>query len=391
MISILKLRLLRLKDELWIMAIMTAMAIGLTAIFALSVMSNPVTEILVVNNDDSSYSKMLLDDLKDNKSYKLSFVDYKSAVINVEEGWTSAALIIDEDFGQIIRNGDIPHVNIMKMKDTNEVYGFENLVTQKINEIILSNNVSKMTSQLIYANKSSVDKERIEKETFQMMEDGLNYKKPLFSTTSFFNVNNQDSYNNTKHMMIGFSLFFSMFTIVFGIGEILKERKYNTWQKLIITPISKASILGGNLLITFLMGISQVYILILVGKYLFGIDWGNSMLGIALIAAAFVFTVTCLGLMISGLVKTYAQLSSITPVILVSTSMLGGAMWPLEIVNSKVLLFLANITPQKWAIQGMEQIAMYGAGFKAAVIPLIVLMIMGIIFFTVGVKLVKFE
>jgi len=60
-------------------------------------------------------------------------------------------------------------------------------------------------------------------------------------------------------------------------------------------------------------------------------------------------------------------------------------------VNNKILLFLAELTPQKWAIQGMEDIASKGMGFDAAVLPTLVLAAMGLIFFAGGVKLMKFE
>lgn len=66
-------------------------------------------------------------------------------------------------------------------------------------------------------------------------------------------------------------------------------------------------------------------------------------------------------------------------------------MWPLDIVSNKVLLFLAELTPQKWAMQGMENIASRGMGFEAAVLPTIVLLAMGSLFFAAGVKLMKFE
>ncbi|MDD3706183.1 MAG: hypothetical protein PHC45_09010, partial [Clostridiaceae bacterium] len=71
--------------------------------------------------------------------------------------------------------------------------------------------------------------------------------------------------------------------------------------------------------------------------------------------------------------------------------MLGGCMWPLEIVNNRALLFLAELTPQKWAMQGMESIVSKWMGFEAAVYPAIVLMVMGALFFAVGVKIMKFE
>lgn len=95
--------------------------------------------------------------------------------------------------------------------------------------------------------------------------------------------------------------------------------------------------------------------------------------------------------MMSGIIKTQAQLGSITPIVLTSTSMLGGTMWPLEIVNSKALLFLAEFTPQKWAMQGIESIASEGMDFEAAVIPSIVLVGMGLVYFAIGVKTLNQE
>ncbi len=122
-----------------------------------------------------------------------------------------------------------------------------------------------------------------------------------------------------------------------------------------------------------------------------GIDWGSSISGVLTVAGSFIFAVTSMGLMLSGVVKTRAQLSAVTPVVLTSTSMLGGCMWPLDIVNNKVLLLLAELTPQKWAMQGMESIVSKGMGFEAAVYPAIVLMAMGVLFFAVGVKFMRFE
>lgn len=158
---------------------------------------------------------------------------------------------------------------------------------------------------------------------------------------------------------------------------------------MLISPVSMSSILSGTMVVSFLVGMIQMSVLILGGRYLFGIDWGNSLAGIIMITTVFVFTITSFGLLLSAIVKTEAQLGAVAPVVLTSTSMLGGTMWPLEIVNNKLLLFLAELTPQKWAMQGMLNIAAKGMGFESAILPSIVLLLMGMIFFTIGVKTVK--
>ncbi|KPU44257.1 ABC-2 family transporter protein [Oxobacter pfennigii] len=228
-------------------------------------------------------------------------------------------------------------------------------------------------------------------DAYQSVMEAWKYKVPISVTAVTQNNSSAEGYDSLKHSMIGFSLFFSMYTMVFGIGTILSDRQYKTWQRMLISPVSKFSILGGTMVVAYLTGAIQMGVLILAGKYLLNIDWGNSMAGILMLAGAFVFTVTSMGLMLSGIVKTHEQLSSISPVVLTSTSMLGGCMWPLEIVSNKILLFLAELTPQKWAMQGMESIASKGMGFEAAVLPTIVLIAMGTLFFAAGVKLLKFE
>jgi len=62
--------------------------------------------------------------------------------------------------------------------------------------------------------------------------------------------------------------------------------------------------------------------------------------------------------------------------------MLGGCFWPLEIIDSKVMLMIANITPQKWAVSSIQKIVVYGYGFT-------VLMAMGIIYTLMGTFLLN--
>ncbi len=86
----------------------------------------------------------------------------------------------------------------------------------------------------------------------------------------------------------------------------------------------------------YIIGLLQLFILIFGGKYLFNVEWGE-ISGIILIALLYVFAITSLGLFLSGVVKTHAQLSAITPIILTSTAMLGGCMRPLDNEKTRYL------------------------------------------------------
>ena len=64
-------------------------------------------------------------------------------------------------------------------------------------------------------------------------------------------------------------------------------------------------------------------------------------------------------------------------------------MWPLEIITAKPLLMLANITPQKWALQALENVAMRGADIYSVIYPTLILLGMGVICFIAGLRLVR--
>lgn len=389
MLSVIKLRFLRLKDDIAVFALMTAMALGLTAIFGASFDDYRPT-VLIVDEDRSSYSEMFIKELRTDKGFNLVPEEPEKAAGQVEEGKVLAALVINKGFGEDVRGGERVSLGIMKVKDDMLILTLQKLMSGNAQKLAGGVRIGDITAEYIKAGRPEADEAAIKKAAYDNVMEAWEYKRPMEVRTSVAG-SGLGNYDNLKHSMIGFSVFFSMYTMVFGIGTILYDRQYKTWQRMLVSPVSKASILGGSMVVAYIAGAIQMGVLILGGRYLLGIDWGNSMPGVLMVAGAFVFAVTSMGLLLSGVVKTQGQLASITPVVLTSTSMLGGCMWPLEIVNNKLLLFLAELTPQKWAVQGMESIAAKGMGFEAAVFPTIVLLAMGVLFFAAGVRLMKFE
>jgi ABC-2 type transport system permease protein len=389
MFSVIRLRFLRLRDDIAVFALMTAMAFGLTAIFGASFDDYRPT-VLIVDEDRSSYSELFTKELKSDKGFNLEGAELKSATAQVEGGQALAALVIKKGFGEAVKGGEKVSLGIIKVKDDTLILTFQKLASGIAQKLAGSVRIADITADFILEGKPEADAETIKATAYRNVMEAWRYKRPVEVKTSVA-ATGSSNYDNLKHSMIGFSIFFSMYTMVFGIGTILNDRQYKTWQRMLISPVSKASILGGSMVVAYITGAIQMGVLILGGRCLLGVDWGSSISGVLMVAAAFVFAVTSMGLMLSGVVKTHAQLSSIAPVVLTSTAMLGGCMWPLEIVNNKLLLFLAELTPQKWAMQGMEGIAAKGMGFEAAVFPTIVLLAMGALFFAAGVRLMKFE
>lgn len=388
--SIIRLRLLRLRDDYAVFILMTVMAFGLTAIFGIS-FDGYRPEVMVVDEDKSSYSETFINELKANNAFNFAASDMKNAAAQVEEGKAITALVIREGFDEDIKSGEKVSIGFIKVKDDTLILTLQKLASGVALKMAGGVRIADITSDFVLSVKPDANMHAVKSSAYNSVMEAWKYKRPIEVVSYIAETGSGSSYDNLKHSMIGFTIFFSMYTMVFGIGTILSDRQYKTWQRMLISPVSKTSILGGSLVVAYLTGAVQIGVLILGGRYLLGIDWGSSISGVLMVAGAFVFTVTAMGLLLSGVVKTHAQLASITPVVLTSTSMLGGSFWPLEIINNKLLLFLAELMPQKWAIQGMENIASKGMGFEAAVFPTIVLLAMGVLFLAAGVKLVKFE
>ncbi|MEA5094847.1 MAG: ABC transporter permease [Sedimentibacter saalensis] len=390
MLSIIKLRLLRLKDDVLVFVLMTGMALVLTAVFGIS-FNTYRPEIMIVDEDKSNYSEMLIDELKTNNSFNFVVTDMDEASKSVQGGNVSVAMVVYDGFEESLISGSEVSLGFIKIKDDTMILTLQQAVTSIASKMAGAVKVADITSDYISSQDNMTDTEAVRAKTYAGVMDSWKYKNPMNVISTIAHTKNQSGYDGMKHTMIGFTLFFSMYTMVFSIGTILSDKQYKTWERMLISPVSKTSILGGSMVVAYLAGVVQMGVLILCGNYLLGVDWGNSMSGVLMVAAAFIFAVTSLGLMMSGFVKTQAQLGAIVPVVLTSTSMLGGCMWPLDIVNNKALLFLAELTPQKWAMQGIEGIASKGMGFEAAVFPTIVLMGMGAVFFIAGVRTLKTE
>lgn len=390
MLSIIKLRLLRLKDDVLVFVLMTGMALVLTAVFGIS-FNTYRPEIMIIDEDKSNYSELLIDELKTNNSFNFVVTDMDKASKEVQEGNVSVALIVYDGFEESISSGGEVSLGFIKIKDDTMILTLQQTVTSIASKMAGAVKIADITADYISSGNNLKDAEAVRANAYSNVMNSWKYKNPVKVTSTIAHTKNQSGYDGMKHTMIGFTLFFSMYTMVFSIGTILSDKQYKTWERMLISPVSKSSILGGSMVVAYLAGVVQMGVLILCGNYLLGVDWGNSMSGVLMVAAAFIFAVTSLGLMMSGFVKTQAQLGAIVPVVLTSTSMLGGCMWPLDIVNNKALLFLAELTPQKWAMQGIEGIASKGMGFEAAVLPTVVLMGMGAVFFAAGVKILKTE
>jgi len=149
----------------------------------------------------------------------------------------------------------------------------------------------------------------------------------------------------------GMAVFFLFFTVQFGVTSLLEERSEGTLARLLAAPISRASILGGKLLVSFLLGVISMAVLVVATSLLFGANWGNP-LGVAVLIVAAIASAMGIMSLLATLAKNAEQAANWQSVVSVVLGLLGGTFFPVSQAPG-VLSTLTFVAPQAWFLRGL--------------------------------------
>lgn len=372
------LRIKLLKDDMVMVAVMLGMALILTMIFGQAFEGDFNVPIALVDVGNTESTQDFIDDIQKNiDGYDFEVIDQEEMEKKVEDSSILAGVLVEDGYKQ-----DMSKITIVTGKNAVEVMKLKSQLSQTINSVVNKENLTKVIAETLNI------KDDIKTEVINSYDKEFSDKAFIVKNKATGN-NSWAGYSNLMHYVLGFMLFFTTFSMVFVMADILKEKKLHVFQRNLVTPVNHASQLFAKMFVTFMLGVAQVTIILLAGQYLFGINWGDNLGILLFISSCYILTFTCFGLFLASLIKSYDQIGALTPIVLVSTAMLGGCMWPLEMITAKPLLWLSNITPQKWALSAMEKIAMHGASPSTATTSILVLLGMALVYFLLGLRVMK--
>lgn len=184
----------------------------------------------------------------------------------------------------------------------------------------------------------------------------------------------------------GMMLFFAFFTGAYAMMSILQEDEYGTLARLFTTPTNRTAILAGKLLSVLLMVLIQSLVMLVVGKFAFGINWGApeailmNIFGQVLAAAG-------LGVLLISFLKNSKQAGPVMGGGLTVLGMLGGLM-SVAVKMPAGFDTISLFTPQGWAIHSWK-ITLAGAAPSELLLPMVVLLSMGIVMFFAGAAIFR--
>lgn len=196
---------------------------------------------------------------------------------------------------------------------------------------------------------------------------------------------NSQSINIIAMIMTGMMVFYVFFTGPSTIQSILREEDRGTWQRLVTTPTSTSTILGGKFLATVMTIIVQLSVLLLFGYFIFKIEWGE-LLPVVLLSLFITITASTYGIFLVSWMQSERQAGLIIGGLNTILGMAG--MMPIFILGmSNPPAFVKTISlfaPQGWAVDGFQKL-MNGSLLPDISSNLIGLLLWAAIFFIIGV------
>ena len=196
----------------------------------------------------------------------------------------------------------------------------------------------------------------------------------------------EDNFSWLKYSTASMAIFFLMYSLTRSTRSILAEKENGTLPRMLVAPTSRAEILGGKMLGSFLSGCIQMAILILAGTLLFHISWGPPA-AVILVTLSLVLAVTGWGLLAAAFARTPGQASAIGSAITLVFAALAGNFVP-RFALPDWLQKISLITPNAWGIDNYYGL-MNGKGLPDVLTGILVMTLMGVVLF--GASILAFR
>jgi ABC-2 type transport system permease protein len=152
---------------------------------------------------------------------------------------------------------------------------------------------------------------------------------------------------------------------------IATERRQGITRRLLASPHDTGTILAGIGASKLLFALVQSALIVAVGALAFGVSWGDP-LAAGLLIVLFALVATSVGMLLGASVRDPDQAQAVGVPIAIALAMLGGCMWPLEVVPP-VMRAVGHVAPHAWAMDAWRDVIFDGAGVAAVAGPLAVL------------------
>jgi ABC-2 type transport system permease protein len=354
--------------------------------------SDPRIVLTVVDQAGSTLSGALVEELGHSSAVKPVLTEYDQALKDFEQLKVSAMLIIPADFSAGALTAGNASLELRKQPNTLNGMAVEQAVQLAASRIASLADAARVSTERAAEFQPFADdaaRQAFYDSAFQQAQILLaeapdRLQSVVGSTTD--PIEYDAKANSTAGQMITF-VFIPLVSLSVMFAY---ERANGTLRRLLVTPTSKATFLGGTILGQGLTALVQMTILIVFGILVMKMKWGQSPAGLAMMMVSFTLAASALGTMLGTFVKSEGQANGLSLMIGMLMAMLGGCWYPIELFPA-ALRNAAQALPTYWAMQGFLDIAVRGQGPAGVLQECAVLLGFALVFFAVGITRFKYE
>ena len=346
----------------------------------------------VVDRAESTLSASLVQELENSTAVRPILMNYEDALAEFEERQVTAVLIIPPDFTLESLQAGASQVELRQQP--NNVRAFA--IQQGVNTAL-----TRTSSAVDIAASSTARAEDIR--PFASASDRQAYFDQALaaaraemqaapqrvvevSASTEDTIDYDPNANSAAGQMITW-----VFIPLIGLSAMFAmERQGGTLRRVLVTPTSKATYIGGTVLGQVLTAVVQMALLIGFGALVLKLNWGRAPGATALVVIASALAAGALGTMLGTFVKTEAQGNGLSIMIGMVMAMMGGCWYPIELFP-QVIRSAAQVLPTYWSMQGMLDILTRGQGVQGVLLESGVLLGFALVFFVIGVLRFKYE
>lgn len=179
---------------------------------------------------------------------------------------------------------------------------------------------------------------------------------------------------------------FLFITSLAGGAALVESRRFGVTRRMMAAPVGTGTVIAGFAVVRLLLTVGQAVLIIAVGA-VFGVEWGQP-LGVAVLVLVYALMATGAGLLVGAVARNAEQTTAIGVPVGIGLGMLGGCMWPLDIVPS-ALRTVGHLTPHAWAMDGFVGLVFEDAGLTDILGSVAVLAGFAAVFLGLGVLLLR--
>lgn len=153
-------------------------------------------------------------------------------------------------------------------------------------------------------------------------------------------------------------------TVMLTAFAIVRERERGTLEQLAVTPVGKGALVLGKLLPYAIIGFGQALFVLILMRFLFGVEIAGSLFLLLSLSALFLLPSLALGILISTVARNQAEAMQMNLLVMLPSVLLSGFAFPRETMPLPIY-GMSMLIPVTYYVEILRGIILRGAGLDA--------------------------